>query len=253
MNRFVRNSLQALKLYNLAIDFKYWIQGTQKKYQDFYSQLISEGDLCFDVGANVGRRVDVLLKLNAKVVAIEPLPHCMHILEKKYSANPNVTLVKKAIGKNKGTATMYVSDVHSLSSLSSEWIDAVQRSGRYTESQWNKTITIPLDTMDSLIEQYGLPAFAKIDVEGYEQEVIESLSTPIKTISFEFTPEHVDSTLKAIKHLSGLGCPKFNICSAKDTFSWRLEQWQDADSFCKELTSIAKDNEVGDIYVRFDT
>lgn len=253
MNRLVRNSLQALRLYNCAIDFKYWIQGYQKKSRGFYSQLISEGDLCFDIGANVGRRVDVLLKLNAKVVAIEPLPHCMHVLEKKYSANPNVTLVKKAVGRNKGTATMYVSDVHSLSSLCPEWIDAVQNSGRYAKSQWNKTITVPLDTMDSLIEQYGLPAFAKIDVEGYEQNVIEGLSTPIKTISFEFTPERVDSALKTVEHLSSLGCPKLNICLATDPFSWRFEQWPDADNFSKELTSIAKNNEVADIYVRFDT
>ena len=253
MNRFVRSSLQALKLYDLAIDFKYWIQGTQKKYQEFYSQLISEGDLCFDIGANVGRRIDVLLRLNAKVVAIEPQPHCMNILEKKYSVNPNVTLVKKAIGKNKGTATMYVSNIHSLSSLSSEWINSVQHSGRYIKSQWNKTITVPLDTMDSLIEQYGLPAFVKIDVEGYEQDVIEGLSTAIKTISLEFTPEHLDSTLKTIKHLSGLGCPQFNICSAKNPFSWRLNQWLDADNFSRELISIAENNEVSDIYVRFDT
>ena len=253
MNRLVRNSLQALKLYDFAIDCKCWIQGTQKKYRGFYSQLISEGDLCFDIGANVGRRVDVLLKLNAKVVAIEPQPHCMHILERKYSANPNVTLVKKAIGKNKGTATMYVSDAPSTSSLSSEWIEAVQNSGRYSKSQWNKTITVPLDTMDSLIEQYGLPAFAKIDVEGYEQNVIEGLSTPIKNISFEFTPERLDSTLKAVEHLSSLGCPKLNICSAKNPFSWSFNQWLDADNFSQELTSIAKNNEVADIYARFDT
>jgi len=252
MNRLVRNTLKALRLYNSAIDFKFWMQGTQKKYREFYSQLISEGDLCFDVGANVGRRVDALLKLGAKVVAIEPLPQSMRILEKKYSANPDVVLVEKAVGRSKGTATMYVSDVPSLCSLSSEWIDAVKSSGRYARSKWNKNITVPLETMDSLIEQYGLPAFAKIDVEGYEQDVIEGLSTPIKIISFEFTPERLDSALKTIDHLSSLGRPKFNICLASNPLSWRLGQWLDADAFSREMTPITKNDEVADIYVRFD-
>ncbi len=252
MNRLVRNTLQILKLYNFAIDFKYWIQGTQKKYQRFYSQFVRENDLCFDIGANVGRRIDVLLRLNTTIVAVEPQPYCMNLLENKYSINPNVILVRKAVGKNKGTATMYVSNVASLSSLSSEWIQTVQHSGRYAKSQWEKTITVPLDTLDSLIEQYGLPSFIKIDVEGYEQSVIESLSAPIRTISFEFTPEYVDSSIKAIKHLSSIGRPKFNICLARNPFIWDLEQWQDTDNFCKTLFSIAKKGEVGDIYVRFD-
>ncbi|MHC4742059.1 MAG: FkbM family methyltransferase [Planctomycetota bacterium] len=252
MNRLVRNSLKALRLYDLAIDFKFWMQGTQKKYREFYSQLISEGDLCFDVGANVGRRVDALLKLGAKVIAIEPLPQSMRVLEKKYAANPDVVLVNKAVGKSKGTATMYVSDVPSLCSLSSEWIDAVRSSGRYARSQWNKTITVPLETMDSLIEKYGLPALAKIDVEGYEQDVIEGLSTPIRNISFEFTPERLDSALKTVEHLSSLGNPKFNICLSSNPFRWCLEHWPNAESFSKELASIAKNNEVADIFVKFE-
>lgn len=252
MNRLVRNSLKALRLYNLAIDFKFWMQGTQKKYREFYSQLVSEGDLCFDVGANVGRRVDALLKLGAKVVAIEPLPQSMRVLERKYAANPNVVLVRKAVGKTKGTATMYVSDVPSLCSLSSEWIDAVRSSGRYARSKWNKTITVPLETMDSLIGQYGLPVLAKIDVEGYEQDVIEGLSTSIRHLSFEFTPERMDSALKTIEHLSSLGNPKFNICLASAPFDWCLEQWPDAKGFSEELTSIVKNNEVADIYVKFE-
>ena len=39
--------------------------------------------------------------------------------------------------------------------------------------------------MDALIEEYGEPAFAKIDVEGWEPEVLSGLSTPLRGLSFE--------------------------------------------------------------------
>ena len=42
---------------------------------------------------------------------------------------------------------------------------------------------------DNMISRYGSPEFTKIDVEGYEFEVLNGLSQPIKTISFEFTSE----------------------------------------------------------------
>ena len=42
-----------------------------KRRVSFYSTFIKKGDLCFDVGANIGNRVEPLLKLKAKVVAID--------------------------------------------------------------------------------------------------------------------------------------------------------------------------------------
>ena len=252
MNRFTRKALQSLRLYNPVIDLKHWLQGTQKKYQEFYSQFVSEGDLCFDVGANVGRRTSVLLFLKTRVVAVEPQPHCMEILKKKFAQNGNVTLVNTALSDHKGTATMYVSNTHSLSSLSKEWIRAVQDSGRYTSSQWDKTITVPLETLDTLIEKYGRPVFLKIDVEGHERDVIAGLSTPIRNISFEFTPEYLGSTMECVENLARLGNPEFNLCLGETPFHWHLEQWENAGDFRRILETIAAGGQVGDVYVRFD-
>ena len=46
----------------------------------FYSKLIQNGDLCFDVGANVGNRTEAFLKLGARIVAVEPQPECIAVL-----------------------------------------------------------------------------------------------------------------------------------------------------------------------------
>lgn len=46
---------------------------------NFYSKFIKADDLVFDIGANIGTRVKIFLKLGANVVAFEPQPDCINI------------------------------------------------------------------------------------------------------------------------------------------------------------------------------
>jgi hypothetical protein len=67
-----------------------------------------------------------------------------------------------------------------------------------------------MTTLDRLIEQYGTPSFIKIDVEGFEYQVVKGLTQPVKTLSLEFTPEFIESTFKCIDHLQRLGNIRLN-------------------------------------------
>jgi hypothetical protein len=40
----------------------------------FYRQFIRPGDLCFDIGANVGHKTEMFLSLGARVISVEPQP-----------------------------------------------------------------------------------------------------------------------------------------------------------------------------------
>ncbi len=68
----------------------------------FYKQFITSGDLCFDIGANIGERTNCFLQLNARVVAVEPQSSCMIQLNKKFYLNKKVNLIKKAVGAETG-------------------------------------------------------------------------------------------------------------------------------------------------------
>lgn len=64
---------------------------------------------------------------------------------------------------------------------------------------------IETDTLDNFIVQYGISYYLKIDVEGYELEVVKGLSTPVSLISVEANlPEFLEETIEIINKLSAI-------------------------------------------------
>ena len=153
---------------------------------DFYKRFISPGDLCFDIGANVGNRTKIFLRCGASVIAIEPQADCARILKGGFKGNHNLTIIQKALGSTEGIGKIFIADGNTISSMSKDWIIAVRKSGRFNSNSWSTGKPVELTTLDDLIDKYGTPQFIKIDVEGYESEVIAGLSSSVKHISFEF-------------------------------------------------------------------
>lgn len=218
---------------------------------EFYSQFVSRSELCFDVGANIGNRVKIFLKLGANVIAVEPQPECVAIMRTAFGNNRQFKVVQKALGESEGEAEIMISNANTISSLSSEWIQAVRLSGRFFEYSWNKKEIVPLTTLDRLIEQHGIPAFIKVDVEGFEFQVIKGLTQPVKLLSFEFIPEFIEATFECIDHLQRLGDIRLNY-SVGESLQLALEQWVPPQEMVEILRGFRDDNRLfGDVYVRF--
>src|SRR5262245_65458097 len=98
------------------------------------------------------------------------------------------------LGPAEGQAEMMISDANTCSSLSAEWVDAVVRSDRFAGQRWSREQTVTMTTLDWLIERYGAPAFVKIDVEGFESEVIKGLTRRVKAVSVGVMAEVIDSS-----------------------------------------------------------
>ena len=230
---------------------------SRRKLLRFYSQFVSKDDLCFDIGANIGSRTGAFLKIGATVVTVEPQDICMQKLLSKYRSNNKVFLVHKALGAKEGNGDLILSSSHTVSSMSKEWIDCVKDSDMFFTAtsafQWDKVVSVPITTLDELIEKYGKPTFCKIDVEGFEYQVIKGLSQPIEMISFEFTPtpEFISLAIKSIKYLSTIGNVKFNY-SYGESMTLALSKWVDTRKICNILLSIPRKTAFsGDIYARF--
>jgi FkbM family methyltransferase len=217
---------------------------------EFYSGFIAPGELCFDVGANIGNRVKIFLELGARVVAVEPQPECARVLDAAFGHHPRFTLVEKALGETEGHAEMMISDADPISSLSREWIAAVVESGRFAGQRWNRTRVVEMTTLDQLVARYGAPTFIKIDVEGYEYGVVKGLSTPVKALSLEFTPEFLESTFRCFEHLEKIGDIRLNL-SFEESMRWTLDEWVGRYEMVEILSGFEDDHGVwGDLYVR---
>ena len=79
----------------------------------------------------------------------------------------------------------------------------LEKQKRFKNEQWNQTEQIEITTLENVISKFGIPAFIKIDVEGFELEVLKGLKTPVKNISFEYTvPEQLNKVLECIEQVN---------------------------------------------------
>jgi FkbM family methyltransferase len=217
----------------------------------FYQSFLSEGDLVFDIGANVGERVAALLAAGCRVVAVEPQDKCC-VLIRSLAANPgSLTVVPKACGAKAGTAELKSgggTDV--LATISEEYISTVAKSGRFGAHKWEATRTVPVCTAEDLVVEFGTPRFIKIDVEGFEVPVLEGLSTAPQILSFEFTPEMTAAMLACIDHCERLGLSEFNI-SYGESMRFARAEWVNANGMRDVVKILAGDSSLfGDIFAR---
>jgi FkbM family methyltransferase len=216
----------------------------------FYSQFIRAGEICFDVGANCGNRAKVFRRIGAQVIAVEPQPHCARILCTAFAGDPNVTVVEAACGDVPGRAEIVVATADTVSSMAEDWIAAVRTSGRFRGVEWKKRQACTVTTLDLLIAKYGVPAFAKIDVEGFELNVVKGLRSPIPCLSFEFTPEFITTAVDCVRYLAVLGFDEFNV-SLGESMQLSAEPWFGPEEIIGRLVSYARETSLfGDVYAR---
>ena len=251
----VRESLiyRAYRQIREYVDIKFeamrWSEHDQKM-AGFYRQFIKPGMMCFDVGANVGNRVKVFLRLGGLVTAVEPQDSCARVLKTAYGSNSRFFLAQKALGPAEGHAELIKGSSHALSSLSQDWIRKVQTSQRFGQRTWSQKESVEVTTLDLLIAQYGRPGFIKIDVEGYEFEVIKGLSQPVAGVSIEFIPEFIDPVVNSIKHLTAFGPIVLNY-SLGESMKFELQKWVGPEDMISILSSLPDDSVLfGDVYIR---
>ena len=216
----------------------------------FYTSLIPANSLCFDIGANVGNRVAAFRRAGFRVVAIEPQPACFAALQASFVGDHAVTLINKAVGSHHGRATMMLSDDHIYSTLSPEFVDLANRSARFGEAKWNDSIEVDVVTLDQLIAEHGQPAFIKIDVEGFELEVVRGLSRPVDALSLEWLPDTTDMLLGCLSYLSELGPIRCNL-SFGESMKLASSEWTEPRDLSAALNLLRNETQLwGDVYVR---
>ena len=217
----------------------------------FYKQFINNSDIVFDVGANIGNRTKIFRNLAAKVIAFEPQSICFNKLTKACKPFKNIKVLKLGLSEKPGKENMLLADAHTISTLNKDWPIVSKNSGRFNEYNWDDKEEIELTTLDLMIEKFGKPQFIKIDVEGYEYEVLKGLNTSIPYISFEFSSELFAVASNCIEYLSSLALTKYNI-SLGESMEFYNKEWLDKEEIIASLKKVIQDDPLawGDIYTK---
>jgi FkbM family methyltransferase len=212
---------------------------------DLYQRMLPEGALCFDVGANIGEKSEALLEAGGRVVAFEPNPRVLPELRARCSRFDSWEEVAAAVGSTPGIARLYDRSWPGLSGLHEDWGGGPPTAVRF----------VPVVTLDAAIEIFGVPFYCKIDVEGWEREVLEGLSQAVPLLSFEFhlSEREVEKVLACVARLEFLGSGHFNLTPG-DGSEFYFRDWLPLEDFASffpgDLKESLGESPYGDIWVR---
>jgi FkbM family methyltransferase len=210
-------------------------------YEILLKPLRSPDSVVFDIGANFGWTAKTFLRFSKKVVALEPDSFCQEVLANRFKGSKSLTIVPKAVSESEGAKAFLVQGEGSaLNTFSEKWKDALEDNffkDTYLFTQ--KKVEVQTTTLDQLIAQYGLPSFAKIDVEGHEIQVFRGLSQPIPLIVFEANlPVFLSETLQIVELLEKMDSQvQFRY---SDNFQDNMPQFVDAAAFKQVLGNLGK-------------
>ena len=222
-------------------------RGGLRRWTGLHGNFVRPGDLVFDVGAHVGDRVASFHRLGARVVAVEPQPSMVRTLRLLYGRSKSVAIEALAVGREPGSARMLINvDNPTVSSISPAFVQAAHGAPGWETQRWNETIDVPVTTLDALIAKHGVPAFIKLDVEGFEAEALSGLSQAVHAVSFEFTTIQRDVGLACIERCAALGYARFNAALGES--QTLIGDWMNAQDIARWLTELPQAANSGDIY-----
>lgn len=214
----------------------------------FHRRFLGPGGLAFDVGCHVGDRAASFCRIGARVVGVEPQPRLARALRLMFGRLPGFTLVQSLIGASVGEAVLRLNSANpTVATASADFIAAADGAPGWEGQVWDAEIALPRTTLDALIAEHGMPDFVKIDVEGWEAEVLAGLSRPPRALSFEFTTIQRGVALASLERLVALGFGHFNACLG-ESMAWVFPAAVGADAMGRWLSELPAEANSGDVY-----
>jgi FkbM family methyltransferase len=133
----------------------------QRGQDRLYRRILRRGELVLDIGANIGYTALVFADAvgpSGGVYAFEPSERIYALLERSMRPHAHIHALRLAVGDETGSLPFFESSFSNLSSVI-PIAGVVQK-------------IVPSVSIDEFCKQVGVPAFIKIDVEGFEWAVL---------------------------------------------------------------------------------
>ena len=201
-NKFFQLIRLIIIFFGLKKIFHKIINVSSKNYEFKFSRImlskVKHNDIVWDIGANVGfytKKFHKLIKINSRdkhlkkngcIVAFEPDPHAIKKLKKKFYNKKNILLLRYALSDTNNNSSEFTDDP---SSPTNQLVDINKK-----DFSNQKTIKVRVAKADTLIKKLNLPTpnIIKIDVEGFEFEVLNGMKKILqqKTLREIFVEVH---------------------------------------------------------------
>jgi FkbM family methyltransferase len=174
-------------------------------------RIIRNGDLIWDIGANIGYYTLLFSSLspNGKTIAFEPASHTRKMLEENVILNKktNISIQDFALGNDDAEAQIFFSDSHHAEGTAS----LIKDHGKDNSEK------IKIKKIDSL-DLKSFPDFIKIDVEGLHNEVLKGGKaffrhhSPLMMVEIKDTPARdYDKKTESMAILAEMGYEAYEI------------------------------------------
>lgn len=173
--------------------------------------------LIFDIGMDQCQDTDFYIKKGFRVVAVDANPSSCAAALDRYAAEVargQLVVVNRAVSRDQAPLTFYVCETESAWSTASpvlrEW--GIKQGAAFTE------VKVEGVTAVELIEQFGVPYFCKVDIEGYDLVFLDGLAEcavvpRYLSCEVEFRRREYADQLRLLERL---GYQRFALVSQKD-------------------------------------
>lgn len=172
VREFQRVGLNRSRALELAMSVHKWSSYIEARINLLPSHFQRDCHTIVDVGANVGNWSSAILTTFnfESLIALEPNPAVFDALCKKLRVFKHAKCVKCGVSSQRGELPFYITSGSQCASV----LKPNQAMSNIYGSDFDttKTITVPVDTLDHLLAEITEISLLKIDVQGFEREVL---------------------------------------------------------------------------------
>ena len=165
----------------------YWYHGKNREKEtfNFFEKIINKGNTVIEVGGHIGYLTLFFSKLvteSGKVHVFEPGENNIKYIQKNVAAQKNIKLSLKAVGDKNGIETFYMDNITGQNNSMLKDFEGLSINMNYAMDKNAKTteVNVEVITLDDYCTSENIkPDFIKIDVEGFEYNVLLGMKNVI--------------------------------------------------------------------------
>ncbi|MCF6139763.1 FkbM family methyltransferase [Flavobacterium sp. K77] len=200
-------------------------------------------DTIIDVGANSGQFSNVATHLypKAKLHAFEPLPDLYKKIAKKFKSNTNITTYNLALGNEDGAINFNKNKYGHISSILNISTTNIHYPNQENDLSQIEVQIKKLDALALTSASENKVVLLKLDVQGYELEVLKGAEASLKNIEYIIIEANLEqlytnqpSFAEMNAYLMGIG---FELSGMLDFNLGRSNKYIEVDFLYKKTTT----------------